>query len=624
MKIFPFKFSIVMALYNVEPFVDMAIRSVLQQSIGFKRNVQLILVNDGSTDNTGEICKRYQQLYPKNIYLIEKPNGGVSSARNMGLSYVRGEYINFMDGDDRLSRNALKIVYKTLKQWDNIEIATIPVYFFDGAQGAHRLNNKFNQGTRIIRVLNEYQYPLLFINATFVSYNIARKLKFDERLTIAEDAKAVLSILLRTYSYGVIKGPVYWYRKRTFGAYSAIQKSHQSKQWYLHYMHFFAEWALEESKDKLGYIPQFVQYTLLFDLHWRYEIPELPDFLLEEEKKEYLSCFSIIMHEIDSDLILSQNMIRSEHKMFMLYQKYQYLPFLKKDKCEIQFEYDGQTIYTHSQLQINIEKVQFRQNDVVFVISYMDYGLFLNRPIVWNLEIGQTVLRFEKIPEEYAVYSMGVQIARNKFYKVVVPWKDGECCQMAISSSVDGVTVRHTKVGLGSRAFVSGILDFWYYCEKGRAILRQEEGLFLEPYGFVKYLKCEIKFVDILRKLHTSSAKKAVLLRGAYFVQDYIRRRKICLLLTDRLPAKPLDFLKERKEDRYIITEHSGQALTPNLQKRIVNRNEKKKVKWLYLCSQKLYLVDSWNNKLFLPLGSNSLFYNDIILKKEIISIGGQ
>ena len=196
MKIFPFKFSIVMALYNVEPFVDIAIRSVLQQSIGFKRNVQLILVNDGSTDNTGEICKRYQQLYPKNIYLIEKPNGGVSSARNMGLSYVRGEYINFMDGDDRLSRNALKIVYKTLKQWDNIEIATIPVYFFDGARGAHRLNNKFNQGTRIIRVLNEYQYPLLFIKATFVSYNIARKLKFDERLTIAEDAKAVLSILL--------------------------------------------------------------------------------------------------------------------------------------------------------------------------------------------------------------------------------------------------------------------------------------------------------------------------------------------------------------------------------------------------------------------------------------------
>ena len=104
-----------MAVYNVEQFLEEAIDSVIKQDIGFKDNVQLILVDDGSEDQSGVICDKYFEKYPNNIKVIHKENGGVSSARNEGLKHVLGKYINFLDSDDTLSPNTLSLVYDFLR-----------------------------------------------------------------------------------------------------------------------------------------------------------------------------------------------------------------------------------------------------------------------------------------------------------------------------------------------------------------------------------------------------------------------------------------------------------------------------------------------------------------------------
>ena len=77
-----FKFSVVTAVYNVEPYLAEAIESILTQDIGFEESVEIILVDDGSTDRSGAICDEYQQKFPANIKVIHKENGGASSARN--------------------------------------------------------------------------------------------------------------------------------------------------------------------------------------------------------------------------------------------------------------------------------------------------------------------------------------------------------------------------------------------------------------------------------------------------------------------------------------------------------------------------------------------------------------
>ena len=115
-----FKFSIIMSIYNVAEYLEEAVDSVINQTIGFEDNVQIILVNDGSTDNSEEICLEYKRKYPENIIAISKENGGLSSSRNCGLNYVTGEYVNFFDPDDILSEDTLEHVYKFFKEHDLI------------------------------------------------------------------------------------------------------------------------------------------------------------------------------------------------------------------------------------------------------------------------------------------------------------------------------------------------------------------------------------------------------------------------------------------------------------------------------------------------------------------------
>ena len=106
-----FKFSIVMAVYNVENYLEEAIESIIHQDIGFRDSVEMILVDDGSTDESGRICDSYQRKYPDNIKVIHKKNGGVSSARNQGISLAEGRYVNFMDSDDKITPGTLSAVY---------------------------------------------------------------------------------------------------------------------------------------------------------------------------------------------------------------------------------------------------------------------------------------------------------------------------------------------------------------------------------------------------------------------------------------------------------------------------------------------------------------------------------
>ena len=80
-----FLINTIIPIYNVEEYLEEAIESVINQTIGFEKNIGLILVNDGSSDNSEKICLKYKEKYPNNILYIKQKNKGVSSARNNGL-----------------------------------------------------------------------------------------------------------------------------------------------------------------------------------------------------------------------------------------------------------------------------------------------------------------------------------------------------------------------------------------------------------------------------------------------------------------------------------------------------------------------------------------------------------
>ena len=103
-------FSIILPVYNGERFLSQSIESVLSQSF---RDYELIIINDGSTDSTLNICLSYASSDTR-IRIVNKQNEGVSVARNQGLNIAKGEYILFIDSDDILYVNALNILHEKL------------------------------------------------------------------------------------------------------------------------------------------------------------------------------------------------------------------------------------------------------------------------------------------------------------------------------------------------------------------------------------------------------------------------------------------------------------------------------------------------------------------------------
>ena len=100
--------SIIVPIYNVGKYLPKCIESILNQTF---KNFELILVNDGSTDNSGVVCDDYEKKDTR-IKIIHKSNGGVSSARNAGLYVAKGEYIGFVDPDDYIDKNMYEKLYR--------------------------------------------------------------------------------------------------------------------------------------------------------------------------------------------------------------------------------------------------------------------------------------------------------------------------------------------------------------------------------------------------------------------------------------------------------------------------------------------------------------------------------
>lgn len=103
------KFSIIVPVYQAQPYLDRCIQSLLRQTLS---DIEIILVDDGSTDKSPSICDHYKAS-DERIQVIHKPNEGVSAARNDGLAAARGEWIIFCDADDWMEPNACELLYRT-------------------------------------------------------------------------------------------------------------------------------------------------------------------------------------------------------------------------------------------------------------------------------------------------------------------------------------------------------------------------------------------------------------------------------------------------------------------------------------------------------------------------------
>lgn len=185
------KVSIIVPIYNMEQYLNRCLESIINQTY---ENIEIILINDGSKDNSLEICKNYAKK-DNRIMIIDQKNSGVSSARNSGLDKATGEYLAFVDPDDWIDKDGIeKMVDFELKQ--KCDIAFFDYKINNEIQKSEKVNLEYTKETKdeFIKLLISGDVPG-YLWRLLIKKDITKKIKFKLDLPMAEDLVFILEIL---------------------------------------------------------------------------------------------------------------------------------------------------------------------------------------------------------------------------------------------------------------------------------------------------------------------------------------------------------------------------------------------------------------------------------------------
>lgn len=198
-------FSIIVPVYNVYKYIDKCLKSLVNQTYN---NYEIIIVNDGSTDDSYKIIDKYKNKYPKLIKSYKKENGGLCTARNYGIKKAHNDYLIFVDSDDYIETNTLEIINKTLEQKET----DILVFNYKAIYCDHIINvNTFN------KEIKELDRRYLISVPSACNKVIKRKLfsdndfMFDENVYYYEDLATIPRLIKYTDKIAYIDDYLYNY-----------------------------------------------------------------------------------------------------------------------------------------------------------------------------------------------------------------------------------------------------------------------------------------------------------------------------------------------------------------------------------------------------------------------------
>lgn len=203
--------SVVIPVYNVEPYLKRCLDTVVNQSYS---NLQIILVDDGSTDNSGNICDEYCKN-DKRIEVIHKKNGGLSDARNAGIEIIKGSFVTFIDSDDWVDLRMIEDM-SNVAQEAGVDVVTCEVKKVKTAtlhnnkkyDGGYNIVNKNDYLKRYFKIVGND--TLYYAPAKLYKRELIKKNQYPKGLT-SEDVLGTYRVLKKTKIIAEIKYPFYFY-----------------------------------------------------------------------------------------------------------------------------------------------------------------------------------------------------------------------------------------------------------------------------------------------------------------------------------------------------------------------------------------------------------------------------
>lgn len=271
------RLSIISAVYNVERYLPDFLDSLSNQTFGIE-NVELIMVIDGSPDDSERILREWSEAHAPHAKIIVQENGGAGAARNTGLDYVTTDLVTFTDPDDVLHPKFIETVSHFLDtpRGQRVDMAVTNQLVLNDETGevtnSHPLRVRFSKAIQVVELDRHPNYIHLQAASAFYRTRIIREnsIRFDVRVKPNfEDAHFTAKYLLKTGKPRVafIRDAEYWYRKRTNKS-SLIQTSWQKPEKFIDLPKYGYLALLRETMDEFGVIPEWLQNLVLYDIFW--------------------------------------------------------------------------------------------------------------------------------------------------------------------------------------------------------------------------------------------------------------------------------------------------------------------------------------------------------------------
>lgn len=211
------KVSVIVPIYNAEKYLNKCLESIIGQTY---KNLEIILVDDGSLDNSPTICDAWAQIDSR-IRVIHKKNGGVSSARNAGIDLAQGDYIGFVDADDWIEPNMYEVLINNAEKFSADKSSCGYVYYgrnVSGAVDCTVLKNSDDMRLRLIRGDHNAVWCAIY------SRSVVGDIRFDESLKVAEDWLFNYQVCLKMSSEVIVDTPLYHYEDNIESAMHGINE----------------------------------------------------------------------------------------------------------------------------------------------------------------------------------------------------------------------------------------------------------------------------------------------------------------------------------------------------------------------------------------------------------------
>lgn len=542
-----FIISTIIPVYNVEKYLRETIDSVIDQTIGFE-NIQMILVNDGSPDNSEKICLEYKEKYPDNIVYIKQENKGVSAARNNGFKHAKGKYINFFDSDDVWSKDAYEKGIEFLENNKEVDVVAFRLKYFEASKDYHTLDYKFIYDG-IVDIMKKPSFIVLHANSCIIRSEAIPENPFDTRLKICEDTTMLFQILFDKQKYGMISSVCYNYRKRVNQS-SAMQSAKTKPYWYTDTIKYAHKFLIELSNKNFGKVIPFLQYFLMYESQWRIK-SGIAASLNSEEKEQYNKDLRYIISLIDDEVIAFQKnltLIEKFEAFILKYGNSVKKKFKVKDnKFYINKTYINNVFY----LSNNIEIFEINKNNKLLIIGNINYFEKAN----FYIEYNSKQKKLNTIEREHPAYeTLKLDVYKNE-YKVELDIKENSTIKFYIEINGKKYLIRNSFIHYSR---LRSLPNAYYY---------ENKYLFTKNYDKDNY----IESINVRK----SSCFKAFIKEIKYLSWLLFKNKKACCIRILYWLTKPFYKNIFLFADREFMAGDSAEVLFKYFNK--VNKNKKSK-----------------------------------------------